>query len=223
MITKHFSDFGEFVCRLDKYHVTRHRLSQGDLIHLSHYDHTIDITYTGLCVSICRRNINGVAIYMRKLVKKYRRQKSFNNRISLLHFNRDELTLAPTGFPMLRFGFANGRSNVYLVYNEVNDEPAFELNNNTEQSTDAPYNTNNAIPEIWSSDDHQELYQGTVAIINKLTRMEICDLRSIVSAKSIDDATLKLRDTALDRTLYNTLITIEIRAVKTVNYSDFVN
>jgi hypothetical protein len=222
MITKHFSDFGEFVCRLDKYHVTRHQLTQGDLIHLSHENHTIDIISTGLSISICRKNINGVAMYVRKIVKKNRRKKPFNNRLSLLHFNQDEITLAPTGFPMLRFGFANERSNVYVVFNEVHDEPVFTLDNHFEHSGEAPLNTDNAIPEVWSTDNPQELYQGTITIINKLTRMEICDLRSIVSAKSIQHAVMKLKEVAINKTLYNSLITVDIRSVSTIQYSDFV-
>jgi hypothetical protein len=222
MITKHFPEFGEFLCKLNKYHVTRHQHVLGDLIHLSHNDHTIDVINTGLYISICRKNANGVAMYIRRIVKKNSRQKIVNNRISFLHFNQDEITLAPTGFPMLRFGFANECSNVYAVFNEDHDEPVFNLDSHSEHSPNASFNAANAISKVWSSGEHQELYQATITIINKLTRIEICDLCCVVSANSIQDAIIKLHEVVIDKTLYKSLITVEIRAVSTIQYSDFV-
>jgi hypothetical protein len=162
-------------------------------------------------------------MYVRKIIKKSKNPKFINNRISLLHFNKNEITLAPTGFPMLRFGFSNGRSNVYAVFNEDHDEPTFKLNEYKESGSLAPYNLGNAIPEIWSSDVEQELYQGTVVIINKITGEGICNLRSIVTAETIEQATLDLHKAARFKTRYINSIKIIIKNVATIKYSDLVN
>jgi hypothetical protein len=223
MITRHFRYFGEFLCSLEKYHVTRHQLDEGDLIHLSHANHSIDIINKGLSILICQRNINGVAMYIRKIINRSKNPKFINNKISLLHFNKDEITLAPTGFPMLRFGFSNGRSNVHAVFNEVHDEPIFTLNEYEETGTLAPYNLGNAIPDIWSSDVHQALYQGTVVIINKLTGEDICKLRSIVTAGTIKKATIDLHKSVRYKARYLNSIKIIIKNVVTVKFSDLVN
>jgi hypothetical protein len=225
MTTKHFCAFGEFMCKLKNYHVTRHKINEGTLIHLSNDNHTFDILNNGFSISICQSNKNGVAMQKKNLIKikiKPSHKRPLSG-ISMLHFTSDEITFAPSGFPMLRFGFSNGHSNVYTVIDDQRDDLVFRIIRDDGGNRESLFNMQQAIHELWSQKRTHFLYQALITVKHKMTGHSICSFHAVACAITPGEAVIKLRTSALIRTKYTHFIEVEIHDVSIIEYSSFVN